>query len=129
MTKSAHFLPVKTTYPVRKLAKLYVREVVRLHSVHVSIVLDRDPRFTSKFWKELQVGFGTRLKFNAASYPQTGGKSEKTIENLEDMLRVCALDFPDSWARKMALMEFAYNNSCHQSLEITLFEALYVRKC
>ena len=45
------------------------------------------------------------------------------------MLRVCALDFPKSWAGKVALMKFAYNSSYHQSLEMSLFEALYRRKC
>ena len=64
MTKSAHFLPIKTTNPVRKLAKLYLKEIVRLHGVLVPIVSDRDARFTSMFWKELQAGFGTRLKFS-----------------------------------------------------------------
>ena len=79
MTKSAHFLPVKTTDPVRKLAKLYLKEIVRLNGVQVSIVSDRDARFTSMFWKELQVGFGTRLKFSMAALPQTDGQSERTI--------------------------------------------------
>ena len=45
------------------------------------------------------------------------------------MLRVCTLDFPGSWAEKVALMEFAYNNSFHQSLEMSPFEALYRSKC
>ena len=69
MTKSAHFLPVKTTDPVRKLAKFYLKENVRLHGVPVSIVSDQDARFTFMFWKELQVGFGTRLKFSTTSHP------------------------------------------------------------
>ncbi|GMH05047.1 hypothetical protein Nepgr_006887 [Nepenthes gracilis] len=49
LTKSAHFLAIRTTYSRDKLAQLYVNEVVRLHSVPVSIVSDRDPRFVSKF--------------------------------------------------------------------------------
>ena len=53
MTKSAHFLPVKTTDLVRKLARFYLKEIVRLHGVPVSIVSDLDDRFTSIFWKEL----------------------------------------------------------------------------
>ena len=53
MTKSAHFLPVKTTNLIRKLAKLYLKEIVRLHGVPVSIVSNRDAKFTSIFWKEL----------------------------------------------------------------------------
>ena len=49
MTKSVHFLPVKTTDPVKKLARLYLKEIVRLHGVLVLIVSDRDARFTSMF--------------------------------------------------------------------------------
>ena len=129
MTKSAHFLPVRTTDPVKKLASLYLMEIVRLHGVLVSIVLNRDARFTSIFWKELQAGFGTKLKFITASDPQLDRQSEQTIQTLEDMLRVCTLDFPRSWAEKVPFMEFAYNNSDHQSLDISPFEALYRGKC
>ncbi|MBN8134016.1 hypothetical protein J0J29_23480, partial [Vibrio vulnificus] len=53
LTKSAHFLPVQQTDSLDKLAKLYVDEIVRLHGVPVSVVLDRDPRFTSRFWSSL----------------------------------------------------------------------------
>ena len=49
LTKTAHFLPVRMTYSLQRLAQLYVDEIVRLHSVPTSIVLDRDPRFTSRF--------------------------------------------------------------------------------
>ena len=93
MTKSANFLPVKTTDLVKKLAKLYLKEIIRLQVVPVSIVSDWDARFTSMFWKELQVGFGTRLMFSTTSHPQTDGLSERTIQTFEDMLRVCTLDF------------------------------------
>ena len=73
MTKSTHFLPVKIANPVKKLAKLYLKKIVRLHGVPVSIVSDQNARFTSMFWKELQAEFGTRLKFSIASRPQTDG--------------------------------------------------------
>ena len=85
MTKSAHFLLVKIIDPVRKLAKLYLKEIARLYGVPVSIVLDQDARFTSTFWKELQAGFGRQLKFSTATHPQTDGQSEQTIQTLEDM--------------------------------------------
>ncbi|KAA0058399.1 pol protein [Cucumis melo var. makuwa] len=51
LTKSAHFVPGKSTYTASKWAQLYMSEIVRLHGVPVSIVSDRDARFTSKFWK------------------------------------------------------------------------------
>ena len=61
LTKSAHFLPINVKDSLEKLAQLYVDEIVRLHGVPVSIVLDRDPRFTSRFWPSLQTALGTRL--------------------------------------------------------------------
>ena len=102
---------------------------MRLQGVSISIVSDQDARFTSMFWKELQAGFCIRLKFSIASHPQTDGQSERTIQTLEDMLRVCTLDFPGSWAEKVPLMEFVYNNSYHQSLGLSPFEVLHERKC
>ena len=51
LTKSAHFLPIRIRYNLEKLAKLYIKEIVSRHGVPVSIVSDRDPRFTSIFWK------------------------------------------------------------------------------
>ena len=61
LTKSAHFIPVRIDYSVDRLAELYVDEIVRLHGVPLSIVSDRDPHFTSRFWKELQSALGTEL--------------------------------------------------------------------
>ena len=49
LTKSAHFLPVRTDYSLDKLAEIYIKEIVRLHGIQISIILDRDPRFTSRF--------------------------------------------------------------------------------
>ena len=92
LMKSAHFLPINVEDSLEKLAQLYVDEIVRLHGVLVSIVSDRDPRFTSRFWPSLQAALGTRLHFNTAFHPQTDGQSERTIQNLEDMLRACAME-------------------------------------
>ena len=61
LMKSAHFLPVNVKDSLEKLAKLHVDEIVRLHGVPVSIVSDRDPRFTSRFWHSLLAALGTRL--------------------------------------------------------------------
>ena len=88
LTKSAHFLPVRLDYSMDQLAELYVNEIVRLHGIPLSIVSDCDPRFTSKFSKQLQSALGTRLNFSTAFHPQTDGQSEKVIQVLEDMLRV-----------------------------------------
>ena len=62
-------------------------------------------------------------------HPQTDGQAEMTIQTLEDMLRACVIDFQGSWDEHLPLIEFAYNNSYHASIEMAPFEALYGRNC
>ena len=129
LTKLAHLLPVRLDYSMDLLAELYVNEIVWLHGIPLSIVSDRNPRFTSRFWKELQSALGTRQKFSTAFHLQTDGQSEKVIQVLEDMLCGCVLDFPGSWDSYISLMEFSYNNSYQSSIGMAPYEALYGRKC
>ncbi|KAK5811485.1 hypothetical protein PVK06_026822 [Gossypium arboreum] len=129
LTKSAHFIPVRTDFSLDKLAELYISQIVRLHGVPISIVSNRDPRFTSRFWKKLQEALGTKLHFSTAFHPQTDGQSEGIIQILEDMLRCCILEFSGSWERYLPLIEFAYNNSFQSSIKMAPYDALYGRKC
>ncbi|KAA3486447.1 reverse transcriptase [Gossypium australe] len=122
-------LPLMPTKKDSKLAKLYVAEIVRLHSVPVSIISDRDPRFTSRFWKALHQALGTRLDFSTAFHPQSDGQSERVIQVLEDMLRGCVIDFRGSWEEYLPLAEFAYNNSYQASIRMAPYEALYGQRC
>ena len=105
------------------------QEIVRLHDIPVSIVSDRDTRFTSHFWRSLQTALGTQLSFSTAYHPQTDGQSERTIQILEDMLRACMMDFSGSWEDHLPLVEFAYNNSYQASIGMAPFAALYGRRC
>ena len=98
-------------YSMDRLAELYVEEIVRLHGVPLSIVSNRDPRFTSRFWNELQSTLGTKLKFSTTFHPQIDGQSKRLIQVLEDMLRGCVMEFLGCWDRYIPLMEFSYNNS------------------
>ncbi|GKC97688.1 putative reverse transcriptase domain-containing protein [Tanacetum coccineum] len=129
LTKSAHFLPMREDYKMERLARLYLNEIVARHGVPISIISDRDSRFTSRFWQSMQEALGTRLDMSTAYHPQTDGQSERTIQTLEDMLRACVLDFRGSWDVHLPLVEFSYNNSYHSSMRCALFEALYGRKC
>jgi len=96
LTKAAHFIPKRVKYSLEQLTELYIREIVILHGALKLIVLDRDPHFTSRFWKSLQEAMGTKLQFSIAYHPQTDRQSERTIQTLEDMLRACVLDFSGS---------------------------------
>ncbi|GKV48019.1 hypothetical protein SLEP1_g54860 [Rubroshorea leprosula] len=103
LTKSAHFLAIKQKELLDKLAKLYVQEIVRLHGVPTSIVSDRDPRFTARFWRSFQKAMGTQLKLSTTYHPQIDGQFERTIQVLEDMLRAFI---------KMAPYEALYGKRC-----------------
>ena len=129
LTKSAHFLPVRTDYSLDKLAELYIKEIVRLHEILVSIISERDPRFTLRFWGKFHEALGTRLNFSTAFHPQTDGQSEIVIQVLEDMLRSYVIEYEGSWDRHIPLVEFVYNNSFRSSIGMTPYEALYGRKC
>ncbi|GJT22672.1 putative reverse transcriptase domain-containing protein [Tanacetum coccineum] len=123
LTKSAHFLPMKETDSMEKLTRQYLKEVVSRHVVPVSIISDRDSRYTSHvtppkighqregnrgltshFWQSLQKALGTQLDISTAYHPQTDGKSERTIQTLEDMLRACVIDFGKGWDRHLPLL-------------------------
>ena len=111
------------------MAVIYIDEIVRLHGVPVSIISDRDSKFTSRFWLSQQTVLGTELRLSSAYHPQTDGQSERTIQTLEDLLRMCVLDFQGNWESHLPLAEFAYNNSFHSSIGMAPFEVLYGRKC
>ena len=129
LTKSAHFLAVRMTFALERFCRLYIREIVRMHRVPVSIVSDRDSRFTVHFWKSFQKAMGTRLTMSTTFHPQTDGQSERIIQVLEDMLRACVLDQKGSWEEHLPLVEFAYNNSYQASIQMAPYEALYGRPC
>ncbi|GKA03186.1 putative reverse transcriptase domain-containing protein, partial [Tanacetum coccineum] len=129
LTKFAHFLPMCKDYKMYRLARLYLNEIIIRHGMPISIISDRDSRFTSRFWQSMQEALGTRLDMSTTYYPQTDGQSERTIQTLEDMLRACVLDFRGSWDVHLPLVEFSYNNSYHSSVRCASFEALYGRKC
>nr|GFB49336.1 putative reverse transcriptase domain-containing protein [Tanacetum cinerariifolium] len=108
---------------------IWFKEIVCKHGVPVSIISDRDPIFASRFWRSLQESLGTNLHMSTTYHPQTDGKSERTIQTLEDILRACVIDFGNGWDKHLPLAEFSYNNSYHASIKAAPFEALYGRKC
>lgn len=78
--------PISESSSSGRLADIYVKEVVARHGVPVSVISDRDTRFTSRFWGRFHEDWGTQLRFSTTYHHQTDGQSEKTIQTLEDML-------------------------------------------
>ncbi|GKE04478.1 putative reverse transcriptase domain-containing protein [Tanacetum coccineum] len=80
LTKSAHFLPMRENDPKEKLMRLYMKEIVTRHGVPISIISDRDGRFTSLFWKALHEALGTRLDMSTAYHPETDGQKVRDAQ-------------------------------------------------
>nr|GEV66892.1 putative reverse transcriptase domain-containing protein [Tanacetum cinerariifolium] len=116
-------------YKMERLSRLYMDEFVSRHGVLVSIILDCDGRFTSRFWQILQKALGTRLDMSTAYHPQTDRQIKCTVQTLEDMLRACVIDFGGSWDTHLPFAEFYFNNSYHSSIQCAPFEVLYGRNC
>jgi hypothetical protein len=129
LTKSVLFFSMKITDSVVKLTKLYVNEVIKLYGVLVSIISDRDPRFTSRLWPSLNEHWG-QLNVSTTFHPQTDGQSGRTIQTLKDLLGSCLLEFRGNWEDLLPFMEFTYYNNIHQAtISMAPYEALYERKC
>ena len=111
------------------MAQVFIRDVVILHGVAKKIVLDRDVKFTSKFWKELFASLGTELAFSTTYHLQTDGKTERVNRILEDMLRMYVMHHQRKWEEYLPLVEFSYSNGYQESLRMSLFEALYGWSC
>ena len=106
-TKAAHFILVRTNYGREKLAKLYVENIVKLHGVPSRIVSDRGTQFTSRFWKSLHKGMGSKLDFSSAYHPQTDGQTERVNQIMEGMLRACVLTYGKDWEQSLPYAEFS----------------------
>jgi hypothetical protein len=103
--------------------------IVCLHGVLKKIVSNKGTQFTSKFWERLHETLDTQLRFCSTYHPQTDGQIERVNQILEDMLRVCALQYGRSWDKSLLYAEFSYNNSYQESLKMAPFEMVYGRRC
>jgi hypothetical protein len=129
LTKSAHFIPVATTYKVRQYAELYISHIVCYHGIMKTIISDRGSIFVAHFLEQLQECLGTHLIRSSAYHPQTDGQTERINQIIEDMLRACVLTDGPNWDKHLPLAEFSYNNSYQESIKMSPFEALYGRPC
>ena len=129
LSKDAHFIPVKSTYKAVNIADIFMKEIFSVHSVPKVIVSDRDPKFTSNFWKSLFKGLGTQLNLSTAYHPEMDGNTKISNQVLEDMLRMYVMEKSHKLEDYLHLVEFAYNNNFQVSVGMSPFEILYGRKC
>jgi hypothetical protein len=90
-----------------------------------SIVSDRDPKFTSRFWRESHRILGTKLMMSTAFHPQTDGATERANRSVGQILRVMIEPNQSDWVEKIPLMEFAINSNISSSTGFAPFELNY----
>ena len=107
-TKQAHFIPFSTKIDSHQFARLYFENVFRHHGLSRCIISDRDPLFTSHFWRSLMTQLRTRLNMSTAYHPQTDGQTERTHRTIEQILRGFIHAQHDDWLHVLPLAEFSY---------------------
>jgi hypothetical protein len=124
-TKYAHFIPLCHPFTAAKVAAAYMDNVFKLHSLPKVMISDRDPIFTSKFWKEFFSMMGSELRMSSAYHPATDGQSERVNQALEIYLRCFTHACPHKWSLWIALAEYWYNTSYDSAIKMSPFVALY----
>jgi hypothetical protein len=94
LSKPAHFILVKLTHKEANIDDIYMREIARLPGVPKTIVSNKDPKFTSKFWKGLFNGFGTNIHFSTTYHPESNRKTKRVNQVMEDVIRMYVMDKP-----------------------------------
>ena len=129
LTKEAHFIPVKSTHKTNDIAKIFMKEIFKLHGLLKAIVSDKYVKFTSNFWKGLFADLGTKLNFSTSYHPQIDGQTKRVNQVLEDMIHMYVMDKPTKWEDYLHLVDFSYNNGQQASLGMSTYESLYGRRC
>jgi hypothetical protein len=125
LTKVAHFIPIQMTYTRPQLEELYMPRIACWHGVPKRIVSARETPFILKFWERLHKNLDTHLNFTSTHHLQTDRQTEQLNQILENMLRVCALQYERSSNKSLSYAKFSYDNSYQESLKIAPFEMLY----
>ncbi|GAA5992524.1 hypothetical protein JCM11641_006980 [Rhodosporidiobolus odoratus] len=117
--------PLPSTATAEDVASVLFDNVYRRFGTQLAIIFDRDPKFTSAFWRALHSECGVQLKMSSSAHPQTDGQSEVTNKSVGTFLRVLCDESPDDWAAKVTTVEFALNSAPAAATSLSPFEVVY----
>jgi hypothetical protein len=125
LTSMVHLIPMRSTATAADVAWQFLDKIIKLHGYPRSIVSDRDSRFTSRFWSQLQASSNTKLLMSTAFHPQTDGATERANRTIGQILRSLVRPDQGDWFRKIPLVEIAINASINASSKFSPFELMY----
>ena len=122
-TKAVILLPCNETMGAMELAQLYKERAFPFIGVPSVLVLDRDTRFTSKFFEELCEQLGIKRNMSSAYHPQTDGQSERTNQSVETALRIFANYQQNDWSTWLPVIQYQLNSHVSSTTKVAPFEA------
>ncbi|KAK9401689.1 hypothetical protein NXF25_010045 [Crotalus adamanteus] len=124
-SKQAHFIPCKGLPSAKRLAKLFIQHIYRLHGAPRRVISDRGVQFTARFWQGFLASIGTTQGLSSAYHPCTNGAAERANAAIERYLR-CYVSYQQlDWVDYVPFAELAYNNAVHNSTGLTPFQVVY----
>ncbi|KAJ1701330.1 hypothetical protein LUZ63_001109 [Rhynchospora breviuscula] len=124
-TKYGHFMALSHPFTASDVAQAFMDNIYKLHGLPHNLISDRDPVFTSNFWRELMDKIGVQLNLSTAYHPQSDGQTERLNQCLEQYLRCMVFEPQKKWCKWLPLAEYWYNTCYQQSLNTSPFYALY----
>ena len=111
LTKYVHLVPTFKKCSAEDVARLFIAHIYQYHGVPKVLISDRDPRFTSAFWRAFCSRLQLKPRFSTAFHPQTDGQTERTNRVLEEVLRHFIDGDHKAWEDLLPLAAFAMNNA------------------
>ena len=128
LSKQAHLVPTRDEATSSQTAQKFLERIFPLHGMPLSIVSDRNSKFTAEFWSELMRLVGTSLNMSSARHPESDGQTERTIRTITQYLRSFVKYNQKDWDLWLPLAEFCYNSASHSATGMSPFQVNYGRQ-
>jgi Integrase core domain len=128
LSKQCHLVATRDEATSAKVVKLFVERIYSQHGMPRSIVSDRDSRFTAQFWQVLMGTLRTSLDMSSVRHSESDGQLKRTIQTVEQYLRIFVKYNQKNWDELLTLAEFCYNSAEHEAIGMSPFQVVYGRQ-
>ena len=126
-TSYTHLIPLKEAATSEMIFKKLNSTILDVHGLPLSIVLDQNSRFTSKFWSQMMKSLGIQVWMATQYHLQTNGQVERRIRTLKQLMKNFVNPRQNKCSGALPAIAAAVNGAPHESLVISLFHALHGR--